>query len=292
MLELSVVIIIVGILSFIFVSNYAVYKDIVSEIVTKNRIKDIRRALVNYAKINGRLPCPSDITVSYKNTTYGDENISSNECVDSISNNNNVAIGGVPYKVLKLNKVVSLDGWSDKIMYAIGKQIGNKNSADLVIYEDSSKIVNMDLSNNLVLRIYNGSVLSSSVENLAFAILSHGKNRNGAWGKTSNIKPKTNYHSANQSYYNVEEKNHKLSTNGTRADFGNELVLAFHNPIFDDIIYYTGYYDLIREIEGVFVTPHLCKYAREIRSKNCKNSSYVAECYLITNEMYRLCQVH
>ncbi len=131
LIELSVVLVIVSVIiggSFsllISASRSAQYNS------TVNTMDAIEDALQKYVAANGRIPCPSDLTIAKGGTNYGWEagyqsgGIGTGECVTGMTPAANftsasgVEEGGVPTRALSLPDSYMYDGWGHKFRYAV-----------------------------------------------------------------------------------------------------------------------------------------------------------------------------
>ena len=119
MLELSIVIVILGLVSVLgletalqFIGQRA-YKE------TQAKLVIIDQALVQFYKVNGRLPLPANRLTSSSNINYGLEAGVRIYNVPPIS----VIAGTVPFRALNLPMSVSLDSYGNKINYYVSRPL-------------------------------------------------------------------------------------------------------------------------------------------------------------------------
>jgi len=108
----------------------------------QNRIKDTQRALasakealIGFAQIHGRLPCPATATSNGQESIFSE---TTGECSAALPNNSDVYIGYLPASTLGLSSVAGgscepggstfgylMDGWNRCIRYAVTRANGN-----------------------------------------------------------------------------------------------------------------------------------------------------------------------
>src|SRR5579885_1029832 len=119
LLELSVVLIIIAILSGLMVS---IGKEKISEardIQTSNKLDKIEQALLAFRLKNFRLPCPADRALLPSDANYGKDAANSGRCTGGtptvndgntyVDSSNAVAEGGVPFATLGLTEEFGYD---------------------------------------------------------------------------------------------------------------------------------------------------------------------------------------
>ena len=135
LLELSIVITIIAIVTGISVDMGLYTIETVKEVANNHKLNVIEQALMAYRLANERLPCPADATLAATDANYGVEaNNASGTCTGgtpsanasiSITGNPNapnssiVAEGAVPFKSLGLPESFMYDSWGHKFAYAV-----------------------------------------------------------------------------------------------------------------------------------------------------------------------------
>ncbi len=130
LIELSVVIVIISILISSGFILSQVQTDKYKYDITISRLDSIEEALVQFLSLNGRLPCPTYLTIPPSDSRYGFEQITSlssgpQSCViqagdmlsDPITGSNVAYSGAIPFKTLNLSNDFMFDGWNNKIFY-------------------------------------------------------------------------------------------------------------------------------------------------------------------------------
>lgn len=96
---------------------------------TNKNISDIQAALDKYYFEYDRFPCPADLTIAQGNANYG-KAVDTNPGAPSPCQGtavampgNQIMVGGVPFQDLKLPAGVALDGWQNKLTYAVSREL-------------------------------------------------------------------------------------------------------------------------------------------------------------------------
>ena len=130
LLELSIVIIIISILSAMAVSSSLGVLENARQASTERKMQQIEQALLQYRIANDRLPCPANLTVTSGNSTFGTEVADTGNSTTRCGNANfsaqnsagtaiAVAEGGVPAVTLGLPADFMYDGWGNRLDYAV-----------------------------------------------------------------------------------------------------------------------------------------------------------------------------
>ena len=208
MLEMSVVILILGII-LIGTINFQIFTDKKSkENITTDKIARIEQAIREYFIENEKLPCPSDLTLSSTNTSYGEELRTSDVCEAASSDfsSNNLIYGGVPTKTLGLTDDYAVDAWNDRIAYVIVKEYGDSK---IYLTGDTDTITIQDVSGNEI------------TDKAIYVLVSGGKNINGVFKNGSQLTLSSSL---------------KDSENAFSTDFNTIFVKDVNSDSFDDIV--------------------------------------------------------
>lgn len=114
LMELAVVLVIIALL-FVFImptSNTLLNSG--KRELTRQRLKTIDTALINYVTVNGRLPCPADGTVAPGAAGGEGGRNATGDCTNS------QVSGIVPYIAIGLTEADINDGWDRRITYRAG----------------------------------------------------------------------------------------------------------------------------------------------------------------------------
>ena len=125
LVEVSIVLIIVGILSVALIRAYSLYYSQYRLARTTERISQIEDALENFLLVKGRLPCAAPRNVLRTDSAYGREEdcttVSPSTVRASGIKGGNIRIGLVPTRTLGIADAYSVDGWGRLLTYAVSE---------------------------------------------------------------------------------------------------------------------------------------------------------------------------
>ena len=262
LIELSIVlvvtaIIIAGVLSASTASiNNAKIKT------TNERIKVIYKALGNFVLTNYRLPCPAALNIAKDVAAYGNPVSSAGNCsgvgVYKSSTQSSVIYGMIPISALGLPQDLAEDGFGNKLIYIVNN---NYTAADYPGTSPTtffSSFSESDISNIRILQVSSGNVIDGN----AFAIISLGQNKYGAFNSTGTTQNGTTSTDTYEQQHYVTSVN--LSTSPYTASFGNvagnasRVVITYENSgsdVFDDIVFFKTRNQMIVDFNGMFMMP-------------------------------------
>ncbi|MGB6687962.1 MAG: prepilin-type N-terminal cleavage/methylation domain-containing protein [Terracidiphilus sp.] len=153
---------------------------------TVKKMDDIEKAILNFAIVNNRIPCPSDLTQKPSSSTYGYEagsvtgGTGTGECYTGMTPAANLKAtsgteeGGVPTRALRLSDDYMYNGWGRRLRYAVDPTYTATSALPVAqcATADSKSITVDDAS---------GAARSTAA---AYVLMSHGANGHGAY--TSN----------------------------------------------------------------------------------------------------------
>lgn len=237
LIELSVVLVIIGLIVAMGVSSGKEALETAKLVATNNRMDAIERALLAFWKKNGRMPCPADITMTTSNANYGIEATSSPTCsggaisatFPSATNLYKAVEGGVPVITLGLPKDFVYDGWRERIAYAVTPAFAQPGANTKVPPKSGTCYTD----NGITVKDAAGGIRSTSA---VYALISYGRNGHGGYVKSgsrtssgsTNSDEKTNCHcnsSAGNTTYDGNYVQRSQSLNYTTA-----------SKYFDDIV--------------------------------------------------------
>lgn len=180
LLELSVVLIIIAILSALMAS---IGKEKISEardIQTANKLDRIEAALQSFRLKNLRLPCPADRTLLPSDPNYGREAANAGRCTGGtpsvgasyVDAGKLVAEGGVPFATLGLSEEFAYDGWERKINYAVALRYTEIEAFEVYDIYEACSLITVD----------NAAGTTRSTK-AAYVLESAGANGHGAFTK-------------------------------------------------------------------------------------------------------------
>ena len=207
LLEISVVILIIGIL-LVGTINFQLTIDKKSkQNITSDKIAEIEKAINEYILVHGKLPCPASINVDKSNAEIRDED--NDECTgyDSDFVHDGLIYGSVPTKTLNLTDDYAVDGWNNTISYIISKKYGDNK---IFLADDTDKI-----------RIENTSGREIT-SNAIYVLVSSGKNKSGAF--------------RNGSQLSIVNSDLSDTENTFSKNFTNTFIKDVQTDEFDDIV--------------------------------------------------------
>ncbi len=184
LVEVAIVLIIAGILFAAISSLLLIYMNQVQLKTTRQRMAAIDESLQIYLNLNGRYPCPADLTAMPDTTNFGVE--ISNDCgslsgsVDGTSetsgntlppNNFDVRIGTVPVRTLNLPDEFIADAWGQRFTYAVTERLATSGTYD----RDEGAVDVIDSAGNYVVNPTRNPAIGLA----HYVVVSHGKNASG-----------------------------------------------------------------------------------------------------------------
>jgi prepilin-type N-terminal cleavage/methylation domain-containing protein len=120
LMELSVVLIIIGLVTAIGVSAGIGTLESAKRSQTDSKLNVIENALMTFRINNNRLPCPGNLALTHKDTGYGQEASGPGVCAGTnFGKAGEVVEGAVPTRALNIPDDFMFDGWGRKINYAV-----------------------------------------------------------------------------------------------------------------------------------------------------------------------------
>jgi prepilin-type N-terminal cleavage/methylation domain-containing protein len=149
MLELSVVLIIVGLVTTVGVSSGISAIESARRAQTESKLSVIEAAMMTFRINNNRLPCPANLVLVKGNTNYGNETTTPGVCSGSnFGTAGGVVEGGVPTKALNIPEDFMYDGWGRRIAYAVDSNITDIDAFNAIAIPESCGITVNDASRN------------------------------------------------------------------------------------------------------------------------------------------------
>jgi prepilin-type N-terminal cleavage/methylation domain-containing protein len=175
LLELSVVLIIVALVTGMsVVSGISVVAN-VRQAATQNKMAAIEQALMAYRTAYDRIPCPASLTLLPTDPNYGAEAANPGSCTGgtpaaTFTSANGAAEGAVPTVTLGLPNDFMYDGWGNRFRYAVDTNMTSAGAfpATPLNYSCAPITVNDAFGN-------------ARTSNAIYALVSHGANGHGAY---------------------------------------------------------------------------------------------------------------
>lgn len=156
--ELAIVLVIVALLIGGMLVPLSAQQDIHNSSETQKHLNEIKEALLGFALVHGRLPCPANPATASGTAGAGEEYTSSAAgCTTSLE-------GVVPWATLGVSET---DAWGRRITYRVTA--------------DFAKTAPFTLASTGSIKVLVSSGGATIAENLPAAFISHGKNGLGAY---------------------------------------------------------------------------------------------------------------
>lgn len=242
LIEMAVVLAIIALVLGGGLANFVAYTEQKGLKNAQARLQHVQQTLIEYGQIYGRLPCPADITGAQDNANFALESGDPGECEPAnfqYSTDDDVVAGLIPVRDIGLEDDMAFDSWGNRVLYMIDRRF--TNIAGLTQHGPNSQ-------GKIIVQIQ-GSTTNTA--NAAFALLSYGANRHGAYGRgggtirTSGRDPAATVGSL--PYWTWELENCDCD-DGTAANgtFDDTLIQApfsqgtsSGDDVFDDIVVYS-----------------------------------------------------
>lgn len=126
LVEVAIALLVIGLLTAPLIQQYHQFIKRTERQTTQGNLTNADIAIQNFYFENDRYPCPADPTLGPNDANYGQGDCTAASLsvipvadVDGNPGIDNVWIGALPFKDLKLTPNQSLDGWGNKINYAV-----------------------------------------------------------------------------------------------------------------------------------------------------------------------------
>lgn len=186
LLELSVALVVVALVVGFGVAGGRNAVEGSSRVETQQRLVTIKKALDNYAKMNGYLPCPARRDLTPSAASFGVESRSGADCtvagdikyVPAAPSTPLVYIGAVPVRTLGLPDSYAADSWSNKFLYGVSKNhVGNPLSYATADGTITIKYGNKSGTNYTITTKRDGAAGPAAT----YVVISHGPDGKGAY---------------------------------------------------------------------------------------------------------------
>jgi prepilin-type N-terminal cleavage/methylation domain-containing protein len=207
LMEMAIVIAIIALVMGFAVSLGTNAIESAERTSTQERLAVLKRALEDYAKANGYLPCPYDRTLLPADPNFGTAILGGMECLDIapglviLPSPFDISIGGVPVRTLGLPDAYAEDAWGNKFTYAVSSlhiyspaqyiledgrieiAMGDVGAADWLL---APSIARDNDPNSVVLTYTTGSAGAT------YVLFSHGPDGRGAFPLNASTVPVVN----------------------------------------------------------------------------------------------------
>jgi hypothetical protein len=113
LIDVAVIMVVLGLLLVPMITQYNRWKIDKDRGLTSQHYAAINKAIADFYFEQGHYPCPALPTLGPGNPAFGNE-----DCAGTVAAGG-VLVGTVPFATLKIPTKANLDGWSNKITYAV-----------------------------------------------------------------------------------------------------------------------------------------------------------------------------
>ena len=187
LIELSIVLLIIGIVVAGIMAPYNTYQQEKTRQTTVDNVQRVEQALNEFLLQNGRYPCPAPLNAALGDDDYGMESecdsgesgypsTSTGQCDDGLcfeagdgtGPDRIVRRGAVPFRTLGLMETESIDGYDTRLQYAVTEKLATDEFSP-----NDGKISIVDTDGD--------SVIGSTFAH--YVVFSTGKNKSGAYSR-------------------------------------------------------------------------------------------------------------
>ncbi|MSP33807.1 MAG: prepilin-type N-terminal cleavage/methylation domain-containing protein [Rickettsiales bacterium] len=262
LIELSIVLVVISIVIAGALSASTVSLNNAKIKNTTDRMDAIYKALGNFVATNYRLPCPASLIIARDSVGYGDSVGSAGGCsaagVYKSSAQNAIIYGMIPIAALGLPKELAEDGFGNKLIYVVNKSLTAADYPSTTLGGYFSSFLESDAAAIRILQVPTSNVIDGN----AFALISLGQNKYGAFNATLTAQSDT---TSTDTY---EQKHYPTSVNmattpytadyGLVSGFTTRVTFIASNPssdVFDDIVFYKTRSQMVIDFNAMFLIP-------------------------------------
>lgn len=153
LIELTIVMTIMGLLLAAAASLYDIHQKKRRIDLTNERIQSAQASILEYARSNGFYPCPAPINAAIDTAQYATAaDCSATAPPSGIGQANGRAgrkvwVGALPSRTLGTSGQIALDGWDQRLFYAVSKNIAVPTTG---INQDDGAIKIIDANDNII----------------------------------------------------------------------------------------------------------------------------------------------
>lgn len=203
--------------------------------VTVARMEAIEAALLGYSTVNGRIPCPSDLTLTSASGNYGVEAANAGSCYGGTPAANfkaasNATEGAVPVRTLKLPDEYLYDGWGRKFRYAVDPTYTAGGSLPVSASCGTSPAVNTSAIT------VNDAAGGARTSTAAYALISHGANGHGAYTSSGAVVKAGSANTQEQTNCHCDANGTATTYSPTYVERSTSVNSANASDSFDDLV--------------------------------------------------------
>lgn len=190
LVETSIVLLILGVFIGILASFLPQTNEVKLEAENIKKMNQIEEAIKAFVQFNRRLPCPADITLAPNTANFA---VEASNCNTTIAGDITLGtvflrIGMIPVRTLGLPDEYAFDVWGNRIRFGMVRELAyNTGTTNFNNFDDnftamSPNVRTFEIRDNAGNAINPANSFSAPVLNnsVAYVLLSHGENGNGA----------------------------------------------------------------------------------------------------------------
>lgn len=184
LIEMAMVLMIVGLLLGGMLVPLSAQMDQRNVSDTQKSLAEIQQALIGFAIINGRLPCPADPTTPTGSTnaagvSAGSEYKTTGSPYTCANITSNAAWGVLPWATLGVNET---DAWGNRYTYRVTSDFADAIGTTTGGCTPTPTLATFGLCSDGNLDVWSSAAKVTTIaSNVPAIIISHGKNAAGAW---------------------------------------------------------------------------------------------------------------
>jgi prepilin-type N-terminal cleavage/methylation domain-containing protein len=179
LIEMAVVLMIVGLLLGGMLVPLSAQMDQRNISETQKALSEIKEAIIGYALVHGRLPCPAVPSTPTGQTVSG---IGAGASVPLSSNVCSISTGVLPWATLGVNET---DGWGNRYTYRVDTNFSDSNSNNTYgsgcSPNPAPSNASFALCSSGTLNVLSAASGVTIAGNIPVVVISHGKHASGAW---------------------------------------------------------------------------------------------------------------
>lgn len=183
LVEVAIVLIIGGLILGFATTSLLNYTKNTQYQGTQQRLDDIEEAMSLFFSLNGRYPCPANLSAAPDTAAFGVE-LTDTNCIAEpaaagatvvvAGATNSVRIGAIPVRTLNMPDDYIADAWGSRFTYAVTEVLATDTTFD----QTQGSIGIVDSSN---LNVAAANSVINPVDRALYAVLSHGPNGSGGY---------------------------------------------------------------------------------------------------------------
>ena len=188
LIDVAIALMVIGLLTAPLIAQYNDYQHRAEASNMNGNFNSANDAIRQFYFENNRYPCPADPTLNVTDANYGEENCTGAAPiiaapatdVDGIAGIDNIWIGALPFKALRMTPKEALDPWNNKINYAISDLLAVPTlNNPIAVFNPGYGMVTIRREESVIADICDG--VPVVVPNIHYALYSNGRDSIGAY---------------------------------------------------------------------------------------------------------------